>query len=78
MPRCSGDLFEQNDQYGIFVTCMLCGFIKYVYDKLIDPDEVNVDPVPAPVVLKYEAGKRRRLSHWGAAFSPNPFPGERF
>jgi len=51
-PRCSGDLFEQNGQYGIFVTCMRCGFSKYVHDKLVDPDEVNVDSVRAPVVPK--------------------------
>tara|TARA_Y100000815_G_C13105964_1_gene411261 strand:+ start:181 stop:372 length:192 start_codon:yes stop_codon:yes gene_type:complete len=63
MPRCSGDLFEQNDQYGIFVACMYCGFSKDVHDKLVDLDEVNVDLVPDPVTPKYEAGKRRRLSH---------------
>ena len=73
-PRCPGDLFEQNDQYGIFVTCMQCGFSKDVHDKLGDSDEVNVDPVPAPVVPKYEARKRHRLPHGGRHF-PEPFPG---
>ncbi|MDA1218811.1 MAG: hypothetical protein O2909_05150 [Chloroflexi bacterium] len=68
-PRCSGDLFEQDDQYGIFVTCMQCGFSKDVHDKLVDPGVVSLEPVPAPVVPKSEAGKRRRLSHGGRHFS---------
>jgi hypothetical protein len=60
-PRCSGDMFEQNDQYGNFVDCMQCGFSKDVHDKLVDFDEVNVVPLPASVVPKYEVGKRCRF-----------------
>lgn len=67
-PRCSGDLFEQNDKYGIFVTCMGYVFSKYVHDKLVDPDNVNVNSVPAPVVPIYEAGNRLRLSNGGRHF----------
>ena len=29
-PRCTGDLFEDQDQYGPFITCMQCGFTKDV------------------------------------------------
>jgi len=73
-PRCSGDMFEQNDQYGNVVACMQCGFSKGVHDKLVDPDEVNVDPLPASVVPKYEAGKRCRFCHGGGIF-PESFLG---
>jgi len=68
-PRCSGDLFEQVDHYGNFVTCMQCGFSKDVHDDLVDPGAVSLDPVPPPVVPRSEAGKRRRLSHGGRHFS---------
>jgi hypothetical protein len=36
-PRCSGDLFEETDQYGSFITCMQCGFSKDIFEKLADP-----------------------------------------
>ena len=54
-------MFEQNDEYGNFVACMQCGFSKDVHDKLVDFDEVNVVPLPASVVPKYEVGKRCRF-----------------
>jgi hypothetical protein len=68
-PRCSGDLYEETDQYGCFVTCMQCSFSKDVFEKLGDPGSISVDPVPAPAVPKFQGGKRRRLSHGGRHFS---------
>jgi hypothetical protein len=68
-PRCSGDLFEETDQYGSFITCMQCGFSKDIFEKLADPGSISVDPVPAPAVPKFQGGKRRRLSHGGRHFA---------
>jgi hypothetical protein len=68
-PRCSGDLYEETDLYGKFITCMQCGFSKDVSEKLADPSSISVDPTPAPVVPKFQGGKRRRLSHGGRHFS---------
>ena len=67
-PRCSGDLFEESDRYGCFVTCMQCGFSKDAMDKLADPGDISLEPVPAPVVPKFQGGKRRRISHGGRHF----------
>jgi hypothetical protein len=68
-PRCSGDLYEESDQYGSYVTCVQCGFCKDVHQKLTDPGAISVEPSPAPSVPKSEGGKRRRLSHGGRHFS---------
>jgi hypothetical protein len=68
-PRCSGDLFEDRDQYGPFVTCVQCGFSKDIMKKLEEPLHISPEPMPAPVVPKLEGGKRRRLSHGGRHFS---------
>ena len=64
-PRCSGDLVVENDQYGIFVSCMQCGMCKDVDNEQIDPSQICLDPVPAPVVPQAESGARRRMSHGG-------------
>ena len=68
-PRCAGDLFEENDQYGSFITCMQCGFSKDIHERLADPGSISLEPIPAPLVPKSEGGKRRRLSHGGRHFS---------
>ena len=39
-PRCSGDLFGDRDQYGLFVTCIQCGFSK---DATILPEQRGSD-----------------------------------
>ncbi len=68
-PRCSGDLYEENDRYGSFITCMQCGFSKDTMVKLTDPGDIRLEPVPAPVVPKFEGAKRRRTSHGGRHFA---------
>jgi hypothetical protein len=67
-PRCAGDLYEEADQYGGYVTCMQCGFCKDVLDKLSSPDSLTPDPAPAPKPPSSSGGKRRRLSHGGRHF----------
>ena len=67
-PRCSGDLYEESDKYGNFITCMQCGFSKDTMEKLTDPGDISLEPVPAPVVPKFQGGKRRRISHGGRHF----------
>ena len=64
-PRCSGDLVVENDQYGVFVSCMQCGMCKDVASDQFDPSQISLEPVPAPVVPQPESGTRRRMSHGG-------------
>ena len=66
-PRCSGDLISERDQYGSFISCMQCGLSKDISgEKEIDPANINMEPVPAPIVPESEDGRvRRRLSHGG-------------
>ena len=68
-PRCTGDLFEDRDQYGSFVTCMQCGFHKDVPAEQQGPFAITADPVPAPVVPRSDGTKRRRISHGGRHFA---------
>lgn len=64
-PRCSGDLVVENDQYGVFVSCMQCGMCKDVASEKIDPSQISMEPVAAPIVPQPESGVRRRMSHGG-------------
>ncbi len=67
-PRCNGDLFEDRDQYGSFITCMQCGFSKDVPAGTMGTFDVTTEPVPAPVVPASN-GTRRRISHGGRHLS---------
>ena len=64
-PRCCGDLFIDNDQYGSFVTCLQCGLSKDVTGEDSVLVDVKTGPVPAPVVPQSDSGITRRLSHGG-------------
>jgi hypothetical protein len=64
-PRCCGDLFIDQDQYGSFVTCIQCGLSKDVTGQQSVLVEVQSGPVPTPVVPQSDSGVTRRLSHGG-------------
>ena len=68
-PRCSGDLFEDRDQYGTFITCMQCGFIKDVVNQHQGVLVITAEPVPAPGIPPSDANKKRRISHGGRHFT---------
>ena len=68
-PRCSGDLYEDRDQYGPFISCVQCGFSKDIMEKLEEPLRISPEPLSPPVAPKSEGGKRRRMSHGGRHFS---------
>ena len=68
-PRCSGDLYQDRDQYGSFVTCFQCGLTRDVSKLAGGPLEISAEPALAPPLPKWEGGKRRRLSHGGRHFA---------
>ena len=68
-PRCSGDLFEDRDLYGAFITCMQCGFTRDVPSDHRGTLLITSEPVPVPVVPPPDGNKRRRISHGGRHFS---------
>lgn len=68
-PRCNGDLFEDRDQYGSYITCMQCGFSKDVPGDQKGPLVVSAEPVPVPMAPQSDGSKRRRISHGGRHFS---------
>ena len=68
-PRCSGDLFKDNDQYGEFITCMQCGFNRDLPVSHQGLLIISADPLPAPVVPESDGTKRRRISHGGRHFA---------
>ena len=68
-PRCFGDLFENRDHYGPFVTCMQCGFHKDVPTDLEGPFAISAEPAPRPVAPQSIGAKQRRISHGGRHFA---------
>ena len=68
-PRCSGDLFEDRDQYGSLITCMQCGSNRDVPADLEGPLTVRAEPLPAPVAPPSDGARRRRISHGGRHFA---------
>ncbi len=57
------------DQYGPYITCIQCGFSRDVPNSSQGPTVISAEPVPAPVVLREEGGRRRRISHGGRHFA---------
>ena len=68
-PRGSGDLFQDQDLYGSFITCMQCGFSKDVPTSYDGSLVISADPVPVPVMPQSNGTKRHRISHGGRHFS---------
>ena len=68
-PRCTGDLFDDRDQYGSYITCMQCGFSKDMPSHRTGLIEITAESVPAPTVPQSDGSKRRRISHGGRHFS---------
>ena len=68
-PRCSGDLFQEEDQYGSFITCMQCGLNKDVAASEDGMMFISAEPVPALVTPEPDGSKRRRISHGGRHFA---------
>lgn len=64
-PRCSGDLFEDRDQYGKFITCMQCGLIRDVPNWEGGVLVISSEPVSAPVEPLSDRSRRRRTSGGG-------------
>ena len=64
-PRCSGDLFDDRDQYGKFITCMQCGLTRNVPNSESGVLVISAEPVPDPVVPTSDGIRRRRMSNSG-------------
>jgi hypothetical protein len=64
-PRCSGDLYEEQDQYGPFINCVQCGLNKDIRGTVVDPSHMSLELVPVPALPQPEGDRRRRLSHGG-------------
>lgn len=53
-PRCSGDLYPDEDSDGKFITCIQCGFSKDVKQGS-DGKFLPCEPAPySPMVQKYD------------------------
>ena len=68
-PRCSGDLYQDDDQYGCYVSCLQCGLSRDVSGQLTVLSEISAEPALPPAVPQWEANKRRRMSHGGRHFA---------
>ncbi len=72
-PRCSGDLYVDNDQYGSFVSCLQCGLNREVCSQPGEPLLMASEPSTLP---QWESSKRRSSSHGGHHFAKTLFFGE--
>ena len=68
-PRCSGDLYQDDDQYGRYVSCLQCGLSRDVSGTLAVLTEISAAPSQPPVVPQWEGNKRRRISHGGRHYA---------
>ena len=68
-PRCSGDLYEDRDQYGRFITCMQCGLTRDVLNCEGSVMVISSGPVPVPVAPISDGTKHRRKSKGGRHFA---------
>ncbi len=68
-PRCSGDLYVDQDQYGSFVSCLQCGLNREVCSQPGEPLEIAADPALPSPLPQWQGTKRRRLSHGGRHFA---------
>ena len=64
-PRCCGDLYADQDQYGSFVSCLQCGLNRVVCSQPGEPLLIASDPSLPPPLPQWQGSKRRRLSHGG-------------
>ena len=67
-PRCSGDLFEDSDHYGKFITCMQCGLIRDVPNSQGAVLVLSSEPVPVPVAPISDGTTLKRASRGGRHF----------
>ena len=51
-PRCAGDLYQENDLYGTYISCLNCGHLEDVNNDLSRPEKLTdcVEEVPTPRV----------------------------
>ena len=68
-PRCSGDLFEDRDQYGNFITCIQCGLNRQIPNNAGGTFVISAEPGPAPVLETSDGSKRRRSIHGGVHYT---------
>ena len=68
-PRCSGDLLQDHDQYGPFVSCLQCGLSRDVSSKPGEGLQIADRPVAVTSLPSSKTGKRRRISHGGRHFA---------
>ena len=68
-PRCSGDLFEDRDQYVKFISCLQCGFIRDVPNCEGGVLVISSGSVPVPVAPISDGTKHKRVSHGGRHLS---------
>ncbi len=70
-PRCCGDLYVDQDQYGSFVSCIQCGLNREICSQPGEPLQF-ASPAALPASLPQWQGagtKRRRVSHGGRHFT---------
>ena len=70
-PRCSGDLYVDQDQYGSFVSCLQCGLNRELANQPGEALRIVAEPsLPAPLPQWHMDGTtRRRVSHGGRHFA---------
>ena len=66
-PRCHGDLMADRDEYGKFIRCMQCGFIRDISingGMLINPAE----SMPVPGAITSDGAELKRHSNGARRF----------
>ena len=64
-PRCSGDIYEDQDSYGKFITCMQCGLTKDAPESEGGVLVISAAPMGVLKAPISDGNKRGRISHGG-------------
>ena len=49
-PKCHGDLYLQRDQYGRYMSCLQCGYLKELLGELLEetPEKLTAISITEP------------------------------
>jgi DNA-directed RNA polymerase subunit M/transcription elongation factor TFIIS len=56
-PRCNGDLFIDRDQYGLFLQCLQCGYLRDLHMQFGGEERMSVKGKEPVLAFRSSSGK---------------------
>ena len=61
-PKCHGDLLVKEDNYGQYISCIQCGFMRDLVGEYAKPPVRETFVIDAPKTVKKSRGKVRQAA----------------